>query len=96
MAGKVDIVEFISSNVEGINKKQAGAALEATVQAISSQLAKGERVQIPGFGSFSVSERAARTGRNPKTGQSIKIAASKNVRFKAGKDLKDGINKKRR
>jgi DNA-binding protein HU-alpha len=96
MAGKVDIVEFISSNVEGINKKQAGAALEATVQAISSQLAKGERVQIPGFGSFSVSERAARTGRNPKTGQSIKIAASKNVRFKAGKDLKDSLGKKRR
>jgi DNA-binding protein HU-beta len=54
-------------------------------------LEKGDRIQVPGFGSFSVSERAARTGRNPKTGQSIKIAASKNVRFKVGKDLKDSL-----
>jgi DNA-binding protein HU-beta len=93
MAGKAEFVEHIANSVEGITKKQAAAAFEAMVQAVSDQLARGERVQIPGFGSFSVSERAARTGRNPKTGQSIRIAASKNVRFKAGKDLKDSINR---
>lgn len=96
MAGKAEIVDNIANSVEGITKRQATAAFEAMVQAVSDQLARGERVQVPGFGSFSVSERAARTGRNPKTGASIRIAASKNVRFKAGKDLKDAVNKKRR
>lgn len=96
MAGKAEIVENIANSVEGITKRQATAAFEAMVQAVSDQLARGERVQVPGFGSFNVSERAARTGRNPKTGESIKIGASKNVRFKAGKDLKDALNKKRR
>jgi DNA-binding protein HU-beta len=95
MAGKADIVDHIADKAE-LSKKQAGAAYEAMVDAITSSLRKGERVTVPGFGSFAVGERAARTGRNPKTGQSIKIAASKNVRFKAGKDLKEGLNKKRR
>jgi len=92
MAGKSDIVDYIADNVEGISKKQANEAYESVVEAIVLHLEKGERVQVPGFGSFSVGERAARTGRNPKTGESIAIAASKTVRFKAGKDLKDAMN----
>ena len=91
MAGKADIVDYIADNVEGISKRQANQAFESMIEAISMHLEKGDRVQVPGFGSFSVSERAARTGRNPKTGQSIKIAASKNIRFKTGKDLKDSL-----
>jgi DNA-binding protein HU-beta len=92
MAGKTDVVDFIADNVEGISKKQATQALESFVEAVAMHLEKGERVQVPGLGSFSVSARAARTGRNPKTGESISIAASKNVRFKIGKELKDSLN----
>jgi DNA-binding protein HU-beta len=92
MAGKADIVDYIADNVEGISKRQATEALESAIEAICMHLEKGDRVQVPGFGSFSVSARAARTGRNPKTGESINIAASKNVRFKPGKDLKDSLN----
>ena len=92
MAGKADIVDFIADNVEGISKKQANQAFESLVEVIVMHLERGERVQVPGLGSFSRSERKARTGRNPKTREPIEIAASKNVRFKAGKDLKDSLN----
>ncbi len=92
MAGKSDIVDFIADNVEGISKKQANEAFESFVEVICMHLERGERVQVPGLGSFAPSERAARTGRNPKTGEAIQIAASKNVRFKAGKDLKSTVN----
>jgi DNA-binding protein HU-beta len=92
MAGKADIVDYIADNVEGISKRQANQAFESIIEAICMHLEKGERVQVPGLGSFAISERAARTGRNPKTGESISIAASKNVRFKAGKELKDSVN----
>lgn len=92
MAGKSDIIDFIADNVEGISKRQATQALESAIEAICMHLEKGDRVQIPGLGSFSVSERAARTGRNPKTGEAISIAASKNVRFKPGKELKGSLN----
>jgi DNA-binding protein HU-beta len=92
MAGKADIVNHVADSVEGMSKKQASEALDAVVAAITAHLKSGDRVSVPGFGSFSVSERAARTGRNPKTGATIRIPASKNVRFKAGKDLKDTVN----
>jgi len=92
MAGKADIVDFIADNVEGISKKQASEAFESFVEVICMHLERGERVQVPGLGSFAPSERAARTGRNPKTGEPIAIAASKSVRFKAGKDLKSTVN----
>jgi DNA-binding protein HU-beta len=92
MAGKSDIVDFIADNVEGISKKQANEAFESFVEVICMHLERGERVQVPGLGSFAPSERAARTGRNPKTGEAIAIPASKNVRFKAGKDLKSTVN----
>lgn len=92
MAGKNDIAEFIADNVEGLSRRQAVQAFESAVEAILMHLEKGDRVQIPGLGSFSVGERAARTGRNPKTGESIRIAASRNVKFKASKELKDSLN----
>jgi DNA-binding protein HU-beta len=95
MAGKADIVEHIAGSVEGLTKKAAGEAFDAAIEAIVKGLRKGDRVQIPGFGSFAVSKRAARKGRNPATGATITIKASKNVRFKAGKELKDTLNKGR-
>ena len=95
MASKADIVEHIANSVDGLTKKAAGEALEAAIEAVSKALKKGDRVQIPGFGSFNVSKRGARKGRNPKTGATIQIKASKNVRFKAGKELKDSLNKGR-
>jgi DNA-binding protein HU-beta len=95
MAGKADIVDHIASSVDGLTKKAAGEALDAAIEAISKGLKKGDRIQIPGFGSFAVSKRAARKGRNPATGATINIKASKNVRFKAGKELKDALNKGR-
>ncbi len=93
MAGKADIVEHVVGAVEGLTKKQAGEAFEAVIDAITRGLKKAERVQIPGFGSFSASKRAARKGRNPATGATINIKASKNARFKAGKELKEALNK---
>ncbi len=91
MAGKADIVDQIAAGAD-LTKKQAGEAFDAALGAIRSALSNGERVQLPGFGSFNVSHRKARTGRNPATGASIFIPASNNVRFKAGKDLKAAVN----
>ncbi|MDO4814126.1 MAG: HU family DNA-binding protein [Gemella sp.] len=85
--------ELISAVAEksGLQKKQATAAIEAFVATVEETLAKGEKIQIIGFGNFEVRERAARTGRNPQTGKEIKIAASKIPAFKAGKALKDAV-----
>lgn len=91
MAGKGDIVDVVADR-SGLSKSQAADAFDAVFEAIAEHLERGERVQTPGFGSFSVSERAARMGRNPKTGEEIQIAASKNAKFKAGKDLKERLN----
>jgi DNA-binding protein HU-beta len=91
MAGKADIVDEIADKT-GISKKQAADAFEVILASISKSLKKGERVQLPGFGSFAVSKRNARQGRNPATGATIHIPASKTVRFKIGKDLKDRLN----
>ena len=92
MAGKADIVASVVEAVEGITKKDAADALDAVIGSISDSLEDGDRVQIPGFGTFQISERAERQGRNPATGETITIAASKNVRFKAAKALKDAVN----
>ena len=78
-----------------MTKKLAAEAFETVFATIAKHLKKDDRVQIPGFGSFSTSKRAARKGRNPATGATINIKASKNVRFKNGKELKDSLNKKR-
>lgn len=93
MAGKAQIVDAVANKVDGLTKKQAAEAVDATFECITEYLEKEERVSIPAFGSFAVSERAARKGRNPATGQEIDIAASKNARFKAGKDLKESLNR---
>ncbi|MEO6323020.1 MAG: HU family DNA-binding protein [Thermoanaerobaculia bacterium] len=95
MAGKAEIVEAISNDA-GLSKKDATAALDAIINTISGNLKKGGRVAIPGLGIFTVSDRKARTGINPQTKAKIKIAASKAAKFKAGKELKDLLNKKRR
>lgn len=87
--------ELISAIAEKANltKKDAEAALSAFVGAVEGALVKGEKVQLVGFGSFEVRERAARVGRNPQTGAEMKIEAAKVPAFKAGKALKDLINK---
>jgi DNA-binding protein HU-beta len=91
MAGKGDVINSIADQA-GISKKEAAAAFDAFVGYISESCQRGERCAIPGLGSFSVSQRKAREGRNPRTNEKITIPASKNVRFKAGKDLKDAVN----
>ncbi|HEX2645046.1 MAG TPA: HU family DNA-binding protein [Thermoanaerobaculia bacterium] len=96
MAGKSDLVNSIADSVEGLTRRQAAEAFEAVVGAIAGALKAGDNVRVPGLGSFSVSERAARKGRNPATGESITIKASKNVRFKIGKELRESINTKKR
>ena len=87
---KTELINAIAENAS-LSKKDAGAALEATLNAITDALADGEDVAITGFGSFTVKERAAREGRNPATGEKMMIAASKAPAFKAGKALKDAV-----
>ena len=91
MAGKGDVINAIAEQA-GISKKEASSAFDAFVSYISDTCQSGERCAIPGLGSFSVSHRKAREGRNPRTKEKISIPASKNVRFKAGKDLRDLLN----
>lgn len=95
MAGKSDIINEIAEQA-GISKKEAAAAFDAFVGHISDSCQRGDRCAIPGLGSFAVSQRKAREGRNPRTNEKIKIPASKNVRFKAGKDLREAVNSKRK
>ena len=94
MAGKSDVITAIAEQA-GISKKEAAAAFDAFVTYISDSCQRGERCSIPGLGSFAVSQRKAREGRNPRTNEKITIPASKNVRFKAGKDLRDVLNVKK-
>ena len=96
MAGKADLVNSILDSVDGITRRQATEAFDAVFGAITGALKAGESAKVPNFGSFNVSERGARKGRNPATGESITIKASKSVRFKAGKELKEAVNTKRR
>jgi DNA-binding protein HU-beta len=89
---KSELIEAIASGAK-ITKADASRALDATVESIHKALKKGERIGLVGFGSFSISKRAARVGRNPQTGKEIKIAAKKVVKFKAGADLSGSVNK---
>lgn len=89
---KTEIIEKIASDAD-ISKAAAGKALESFTSSITKSLKKGNKVTIVGFGTFSVSKRKAREGRNPRTGETIKIKASKAPKFSAGKALKDAINK---
>ena len=88
---KTELVAAISEKTE-LTKKDSEKALKALIDVVAEELKKGEKVQLVGFGTFEVSERAARTGKNPQTGADIKIAACKAPKFKAGKALKDAVN----
>lgn len=88
---KTDLIDKIAAGAD-ISKAKAKDALEAMLDAVTASLKAGDAVQLVGFGTFKVSERAARTGRNPQTGAEIQIAASKVPSFTAGKALKDAIN----
>ncbi len=88
---KSELVAAVAAAAE-MSKKDAEKALSAFTATVTEELKKGEKVQLVGFGTFEVSERAARTGRNPATGAAMEIKASKAPKFKAGKALKDAIN----
>lgn len=87
---KAELIEKMAKDA-GVSKAAAGKALDSFVDGVRKTLKKGNRLTLVGFGTFSVGKRAARKGRNPQTGEAIKIKASKTVRFKAGKALKDSI-----
>ncbi len=88
---KTELIAAVAEQAE-LSKKDAEKAVKALTDVIAEELKKGEKVQLVGFGTFEVSERAAREGRNPQTGESMTIKASRNARFKAGKALKDSLN----
>ena len=88
---KTELVAAMAEKTE-LSKKDAEKALKAFTDVVAEELKKGEKVQLVGFGTFEVAEREAREGRNPRTGETMTIAASKSPKFKAGKALKDMIN----
>ena len=88
---KTELIEHIAYNTN-LSKMGAASALDAALSAVRKTLQKGGTVSLVGFGTFSVSKRAARTGRNPRTGEAIKIKASKVPKFTPGKPLKDSLN----
>ena len=87
---KTELIEHIANNAD-ISKAAAARALESTIDAVKKTLKKGGEVQLIGFGTFCVAKRSARTGRNPQTGEAIKIKASKLPKFKPGKAFKDAL-----
>lgn len=88
---KAELIEYVARNAK-LSKVDAGRALEAVTNGITQALKKGDSVLIVGFGGFSVTERAAREGRNPRTGEVVQIAASKAPKFTPGKGLREAIN----
>ena len=88
---KTELVAAMADQA-GLSKKDAEKALAAFTSVVTDEFKKGEKVQLVGFGTFEISERKAREGRNPQNGQTMKIAASKAPKFKAGKALKDAVN----
>ncbi|MBR5931808.1 MAG: HU family DNA-binding protein [Lachnospiraceae bacterium] len=88
---KVELVEAMAKKT-GLSKKDAEAALKAFIDTVEFEVKKGRKVQLVGFGTFEVSKRAARKGRNPQTGEAMKIKASKTPKFKPGKAFKDAVN----
>lgn len=88
---KTELIDYVASNAD-IPKAVAARALESTISAVKATLKKGGSVSLVGFGTFAVGKRAARVGRNPRTGASIKIKAAKVPKFRPGKALKDAIN----
>ncbi|NIJ68054.1 HU family DNA-binding protein [Xanthomonas sp. 60] len=88
---KTELIDAVAETAD-LTKAESARAVDAVVAAVTKALKGGDAVTLVGFGTFQVRDRAARTGRNPKTGDTIKIAASKNPSFKAGKALKDAVN----
>jgi DNA-binding protein HU-beta len=88
---KNDLIANVA-DASGLSKADAGAAVDAVLSAVTSGLAGGGEIRLVGFGTFSVANRAATTGRNPRTGEAIQIPASKQPKFKAGKALKEAVN----
>jgi len=88
---KTELIDAVAESAD-LSKADAARAVDAVISSVTKALKKGDNVTVVGFGTFQVRERAARTGRNPKTGDTINIAASKNPAFKAGKALKDAVN----
>ena len=88
---KAELVSAMADKAN-LSKKDAETALKAFTDVVAEELKKGEKVQLVGFGTFEVAEREAREGRNPRTGETMTIAASKSPKFKAGKALKDSLN----
>ena len=88
---KVELVEAIAEKA-GLTKSDATKALDATLATITEALANGDKIPLVGFGTFAVSKRSAREGRNPRTGETVKVAARNAVTFKAGSALKDAVN----
>ena len=88
---KTELVAAIVEKTE-LSKKDAEKAVKAFTEVVADELKKGEKIQLVGFGTFEVADRPAREGRNPKTGETMTIAASKTPKFKAGKALKDAVN----
>lgn len=88
---KAELIAAVAEKAE-LSKKDAEKAVKALTDVVSEELVKGEKIQLVGFGTFEVSERAAREGRNPKSGEIMNIPASKTPKFKAGKALKDMVN----
>lgn len=91
---KAELVENVAKEA-GLTKAAADKAIAALTGAVAAALKKGDKVTLVGFGTFSVSQRAARTGKNPQTGAAIKIKASRSPKFKAGAGLKEAVNKKK-
>ena len=92
MASKTELIDLVAAQTE-LPKSETAKTVNALLDAIKNELAKGEKVALVGFGTFEVRERAARKGRNPQTGAEIEIAAAKAPAFKAGKDFKEAVNK---
>lgn len=91
---KSELIEVIAKEAK-LSKAAAQGALDATIAAVVKAVTKGDSVTLVGFGSFSSGKRSARTGRNPQTGETIKIPAAKTVKFSAGKTFKDAVNKRK-
>ena len=88
---KTELVKTISNNIEGATQKDVCVVLDTFMDVVKDTLVNGDKIALTGFGTFEVAERAARKGRNPKTGEEILIPASKAPKFKAGKALKDAV-----
>lgn len=92
---KQELIAKVASKAD-VSKQKAAVAVDAVFEAIRESMAKGDDVRLIGFGTFTVADRAATEGRNPRTGEKIKIPASKQPKFKPGKELKDAVNKRKK